>query len=214
MLRGLRRRIRESRTAPLDRLTFQVQAVSTHPAEPDENEDYHPPLIVSATPEPNTTTTPEHFAIGSLLFVEWAYVQLEDQLLAQRLNALLPRLRLALRQGLVGPARYSEHRARQQDRYYHHREAAAYEVALHRAEGNLYIAVKHRVTDGKWQAETTLLEAATVAPYEALLRLESEGGAQLLAWLAHATDAWLNGRDAAFPIKSWAESGQLGTLAG
>lgn len=214
MLRGVRRRIKESRTAPLALLTFRVQAVSPHPEEPEANEDYRPPLIVSAAPEPDAGTAPEQFAIGALLFVEWAYAHLADQTLALRLRALLPRLRLALRQGSVGPARYSEHRARQRERYYHHREAATYAVALHREAGGLYIAVKRRVADGPWRADTTLLEAATLAPYEALLRLGPEESAHLLAWLARATDAWLAEREAGFPIEGWAETGRFGTPTG
>ena len=199
MLRGLRRRINESRTAPRALLTFRVQAVSIHPEEPRNDEQYRPPLIVSATPEPDAGTDPERFAIGALLFVAWAYARLHDRMLALRLHALLPRLRLAVRQGLVGPARYAEHRARQQERYYLHREAATYEAALHREETGLYLAVKRRVVDGPWEADKTLLEAATLAPYEALLRLDPAASAQLLAWLEHATTAWLAGDEAAFP---------------
>jgi hypothetical protein len=210
MLRGLRRRINESRTAPRDLLTFRVQAVSPHPEEPEGDEHYRPPLIVSATPEPDAGTDPEQFAIGALLFVEWADARLDDRLLALRLQALIPRLRLAVRQGLVGPARYAEHRARQQGRYYLHREAATYEAALHSEETGLYLAVKRRVLDGPWQADKTLLEAATLAPYEALLRLDPAASARLLAWLERATTAWLAGHDATFPRAEWAETGRLG----
>jgi len=210
MLRGLRRRINESRTAPRDLLTFRVQAVSVHPEEPEDDEDYRPPLLVSATPEPDAGISPELFAIGALLFVEWADTRLDDRMLALRLQALSPRLRLAVRQGLVGPARYAEHRARQQERYYLHREAATYEAALHSEEIGLYLAVKRRVVDGPWQADKTLLEAATLAPYEALLRLDAAASAQLLAWLERATAAWLAERDAAFPLVAWAETGRLG----
>lgn len=214
MLRGLRRRINESRTAPHDLLTFRVQAVSPHPEEPKDDEDYRPPLIVSATPEPDAGITPERFAIGALLFVEWADKRMNDRMLALRLQALLPRLRLAVRQGSVGPARYAAHRARQQERYFHHREAATYEAALHSEEIGLYLAVKRRVADGPWQADRTLLEAATLAPYEALLRLDAPQSAQLLAWLELATTAWLAGHDAAFPLVAWAETGRLGEPGG
>lgn len=210
MLRGLRRRINESRTAPRDLLTFRVQAVSVHPEEPENDEDYRPPLLVSATPEPDAGTDPERFAIGALLFVEWADTRLDDRMLALRLQALLPRLRLAVRQGLVGPARYAEHRARQQTRYYLHREAATYEAALHSEETGLYLTVKRRVVDGPWQADKTLLEAATLAPYEALLRLDPAASAQLLVWLERATTAWRAGHEAAFPLAEWAETGRLG----
>jgi hypothetical protein len=210
MLRGLRRRINETRTAPRDLLTFRVQAVSVHPEEPKDDEDYRPPLIISATPEPEAGIDPERFAIGALLFVEWADERLNDRMLALRLQALLPRLRLAVRQGLVGPARYAEHRVRQQERYYLHREAATYEAALHSEEAGLYIAVKRRVIDGPWEADKTLLEAATLAPYEALLRLETAQSAELLAWLERATTAWLAGHEAAFPLTAWAETGRLG----
>ncbi len=214
MLRGLRRRINESRTAPRDLLTFRVQAVSAHPEEPEDDEEYRPPLIVSATPEPEAGTTPEQFAIGALLFVEWADERLHDRMLALRLQALLPRLHLAIRQGLVGPARYAEHRARQQERYYLHRDAAIYEAALHSEETGLYLAVKRRVIDGPWEADRTLLEAATLAPYEALLRLDAAQSTQLLAWLERATTAWLAQHEAAFPLVTWAETGQLGAPDG
>ncbi len=210
MLRGLRRRINESRAAPRDLLTFRVQAVSTHPEEPEADEDYRPPLIVSATPEPDAGTTPEQFAIGVLLFVEWADERLDDRMLALRLQALLPRLRLAIRGGLVGPTRYAEHRARQQERYYLHRDAAIYEAALRSEETGLYLTVKQRVINGPWQADKTLLEAATLAPYEALLRLDATQSGQLLNWLEAATTAWLVGHEAAFPIVRWAETKQLG----
>ncbi len=213
-LRRLRRRINESRIAPRDLLTFRVQAVSPHPEEPEADEHYRPPLIVSATPEPDTGITPERFAIGALLFVEWANERLNDRMLALRLQALIPRLRLAVRQGSVVTARYAEHRARQQERYFHHREAATYEVAIHSEETGLYLAVKRRVVDGPWQADTTLLEAATLAPYEALLRLAPPQSAQLLAWLERATTAWLAERDAAFPLVEWAETGHLGEPGG
>lgn len=210
MLRGLRRRINASRAAPRDVLTFRVQAVSPHPEEPEGDEDYRPPLIVDATPEPDADTSPERFAIGALLFVEWAYARLDDRMLALRLHALLPRLRLAVRGGSLGPARYAEHRARQRERYYHHREAATYEAALHREGTGLYLAVKRRVADGPWEADRTLLEAATLAPYEALLRLDAAASAQLLRWLERATAAWLAEEDARFPLAMWAETGRLG----
>lgn len=210
MLRGLRRRISESRTAPRDLLTFRVQAVSIHPEEPKDDEEYRPPLIVSAAPEPDAGTDPERFAIGALLFVEWADRRLNDRLLALRLQALLPRLRLAVRQGLVGPARYAEHRARQQERYYLHRDAAIYEAAIHNEDAGLYLAVKRRVNDGPWEEDKTLLEAATLAPYEALLRLEAPQSAQLLAWLERATAAWLADEEASFPLTAWAETSKLG----
>ena len=210
MLRGLRRRINESRSTPRDLITFRVQAVSIHPEEPENDEEYRPPLIVSATPEPDAGTSPEGFAIGALLFVEWADARLNDRMLLLRLQALIPRLRLAIKQGLVGPARYAEHRARQRERYYLHRDAAIYETALYSEETGLYLAVKRRVVDGPWVGDKTLFEAATLAPYEALLRLDPAASAQLLAWLEYATTAWLARQEAAFPLVRWAETGLLG----
>jgi hypothetical protein len=210
MLRGLRRRFGGARGAPLALFTLRVIAVSPFPAEPEDDEDYHPTLIVESAPAPDAPDlSPEGFAIGALLFVEWAYRRAEDVTLPLRLRALLPRLRQAVKQGRVGPEAYARHRAAQQERYFHHREAASYEVALHRDDAGLYIGVKRRVADGKWTAAATLLEAATLAPYEALLRLDEATALATLAWLTHAVGRWLEEYEAGFPVTEWDPAGPL-----
>lgn len=210
MLRGLRRRFVGARGVPLALFTIRVIAVSPFPEEPEGDEDYHPTLIVASAPAPDSAEiTPEGFAIGALLFVEWAYRRLEDVTLPLRLRALLPRLRQAVKQGRVGPAAWERHRAVQQERYFHHREAASYEVALQRDADGLYLTVKRRIADGKWTEAATLLEAATLAPYEALLRLDEPTAFASLAWLAHAVERWLDEFEAGFPVLEWDPAGPL-----
>jgi hypothetical protein len=210
MLRGLRRRLPGTRGTPLALLTFRVVAVSPFPEEPADDEDYRPSLIVEAAPDPGAGgVTPAAFAIGALLFVEWAYDRLDDQTLPLRLRSLGPRLRLAVRQGLVGPERYAGHRAGQRERYFNHREAATFEVALHRDDDGLYPVVKRRVADGKWTEAAALLEAATLAPYEALLRLDPAAALALLAWLDLAAARWLAGHAAGFPVADGDPAGRL-----
>ena len=142
-------------------------------------------------------------AIGSLLFVEWANAQRSDNALAVRLGAIIPHLHRAVKHGHLGPDRYAAHRVGQRDNYYHHRDAATYELALHRDDDGLYVAVERRVLKGRWDDDATLFEAATVAPYEALLRLDAPDGPILLDWLALAIDRWLVAEEARFPVQSW-----------
>lgn len=204
MLRHLRRRFRSTRGEPLATFALRVTAVSPYPEEPLDEEHYRPSLIVAATPEPGAPAlTPTQLAIGSLLFVDWAQTQRGDGALPVRLRAISQHLRPAVRHGRLGPERYAAHRAGQRDNYFHHRDAATYDVALHRDDNGLYIAVERRVLKGRWDDDTTLLEAATVAPYEALLRLAPDDGLILLDWLALAIDHWLAGEDAPFPVQSW-----------
>jgi hypothetical protein len=204
MLRGLRRRFSGTRGAPLASFTFRVVAVSPFPEEPEDDENYYPTLIVESAPAPGAPDlTPEGFAIGALLFVEWAYRRAEDTTLPLRLRALLPHLRQAVKHGRVGPEAFARHRATQQERYFHHREAASYEVTLHRDDAGLYLGVKRRVVDGKWTEAATLLEAATLAPYEALLRLDEPAALATLDWLTHAVERWLDEIEAGFPITEW-----------
>ncbi len=210
MLRGLRRRLHEARNEPLARFTLRVLAVSPYPEEPEDDENYQPSLIIQSSPAPDDPAlSPVAFAIGALLFVEWAYARQEDVTLTHRLQALLPRLRVAVRGGHLGPARYITHRAGQQERYFHHREAATYEVAIHRDETGLFVTVRERLVKGRWTAAATLLEAATLAPYEALLRLEREEALATLAWLAAGGEHWPRGRLAGFPVTEWDLSGPL-----
>jgi hypothetical protein len=210
MLRGIRRRFSGTRGAPLATFTLRVIAVSPFPEEPENDEDYHPTLIVESAPAPDTPDlTPEGFAIGALLFVEWAFRRAEDMTLPLRLRALLPRLRQAVKQGRVGPESFARHRATQQERYFHHREAASFEVSLHRDDAGLYVGVKRRVADGRWNEAATLLEAATLAPYEALLRLDEPAALATLDWLTHAVERWLNEFEAGFPVAEWDPEGPL-----
>jgi hypothetical protein len=204
MLRNIRRRFRGTRSEALASFAIRVTAVSPYPEEPEDEEHYKPSLIVAATPEPgDPALTPSQLAIGTLLFVEWAYAQRPDGTLPARLRAILPYLRPAVKHGRLGPERHAAHRAGQRDNYFHHRDAATYEVALHRDDSGLYIAVERRIAKGRWSDETTLFEAATVAPYEALLRLAPPEGLALLDWLTLAIDRWLAGGDADFPVQAW-----------
>jgi hypothetical protein len=204
MLRHLRRRFRGTRGEPLASFAFRVTAVSPYPEEPEDEEHYKPSLIVATTPDPGEPgPTPTQLAIGSLLFVEWANAQRPDGALPVRLRSILPYLRPAVKHGRLGPERHAEHRAKQRENYYHHRDAATYDAALHRDDSGLYIAVDRRIQKGRWNDETALFEAATVAPYEALLRLDSAEGLALLDWLTLAIDHWLAGEEAPFPVQSW-----------
>lgn len=206
MLRGLRRRLHEARNEPLARYSLRVLAVSPFEEEPDLDDGYLPSLIVDSTPAPGEgDLSPTAFAIGALLFVDWAMARQvgDEPILALRLRALLPRLRVAVRGGHLGPGRYATHRAGQQERYFHHREASAYDVALLRDDTGLYLTVKGRLTKGSWTEADTLLEAATLAPYEALLRTEREEGLALIAWLNLAVEHWLAGYEAGFPVGAW-----------
>ncbi|MFN8511981.1 MAG: hypothetical protein U0841_05220 [Chloroflexia bacterium] len=204
MLRHLRRRFRGTRGEPLASFALRVTAVSPYPEEPEDEEHYKPSLIVAATPEPgDPALTPTQLAIGTLLFVEWANAQNADGGLPTRLRAILPYLRPAVKHGRLGPDRYAAHRAGQRANYFHHRDAASYDVALHRDDSGLYLAVERKIMKGRWSEETTLFEAATVAPYEALLRLDPPEGLALLTWLTLAIDHWLAGEEAPFPVQSW-----------
>jgi hypothetical protein len=204
MLRHLRRRFRSTRGETLASFTLRVTAVSPYPEEPVDEEHYRPSLIVAATPEPgDPALTPTQLAIGSLLFVEWAHAQRSDNALAVRLGTIIPHLHRAVKHGRLGPDRYAAHRAGQRDNYYHHRDAATYETALHRDDNGLYVAVERRVLKGRWDDDTTLFEAATVAPYEAMLRLDSPDGLILLDWLALAIDRWLADEEAGLPVQAW-----------
>lgn len=212
MLRGFRRRLHEARNEPLARFSLRVLAVSPFEAEPDPDDGYVPSLIVTSAPAPGEgDLTPTAFAIGALLFVEWAMARQggDEPLLALRLRALLPRLRVAVRGGQLGPGRYAAHRAGQQERYFHHREAAVYDTALLRDEAGLYVSVKGRLTKGSWTEAGTLLEAATLAPYEALLRVDRDVGLATLAWLDLAVERWLAGYEAGFPVGAWDLAGEL-----
>lgn len=184
--------------------TLRVTAVSPFPEEPTDLETYRPSLLVAAEPgADDPALTPAQLAIGALLFVEWARGQLGDEVLSVRLQAILAQLRPRVRHGQIGPGSYAAHRARQRENYFHHRDAATYTVALHRDEAGLYAAIERRVLKGRWDEDSTLLEAATLAPYEALLRLAPDDGLILLDWLDLALDRWLPGGEAAFPVSSW-----------
>ena len=204
LLRGLRRHFRQSRGPALARFTLRVVAVSPFAEEPEDDETYRPTLIVASTPDPGDPTLgPGQIAIGTLLFVEWAQSRLDDEALPVRLGALLPRLRLSVELGRAGPQHYARHREGQRERYFHHREAAVYRVALHRDDGGLFVVVERRIARGRWTERATLLEAATLAPYEALLRLEPLESVALLAWQGRAVDRWLDGQGADFPVTEW-----------
>ncbi len=204
MLRHLRRRFRGTRGESLVSFAIRVTAVSPYPEEPEDEDHYTPSLIVATTPEPaEPTPTPSQLAIGTLLFVEWAYQQRPDGALPIRLRAILPHLRPAVKYGRLGPERYAAHRTGQRENYFHHRDAATYEISLHRDDVGLYIAVDRKIMKGRWSEETTLFEAATVAPYEVLLRLSPSEGQALLDWLTLAIDRWLAGEEADFPVQTW-----------
>lgn len=215
MLRGLRRRLGAARGTPLARFTIRVLAVSPFPDEPIDEEDYFPSLIVETIPPPEADEiAPDAFAMGALLFVEWAYQRSEEVTLLVRLRALLPRLGVAVKVGRVGPAAYAAHRAGQRENFYHHREAATYDVALHRDDAGLYLNVKRRVADGRWTEAATLLEAATLAPYEALLRVDQPTATAMLAWLARAAERWYAENPADFPVAAWDPAGSLAPPGG
>lgn len=203
MLRGVRRRWRGRREEPLACFTVRVLAVSPYPEEPDD-EHYYPTLLVETAPAPGDPALgPGQVAIGTLLFVAWAQGRVGSAELPVRLRAVLPRLRHAVEAGAVGPDRYAAHRATQRERYFHHREAATYAVELRRDEQGLYVAVGGHVAKGRWTPEAALLQAATMAPYEALLRLAAPDQAALLAWLERAVGHWLDRRAADFPVATW-----------
>lgn len=206
MLRGFRRRLHEAQNEPLARFSLRVLAVSPFEEEPDPDSDYLPSLIVESIPAPGEgDLTPTAFAIGALLFVEWAIRReaSDEPILMSRLRAILPRLRVATRGGHLGPGRYDAHRAGQRERYFHHREAAVFDLALLRDDAGLYLAVKSRLAKGPWNEPSTLLEAATLAPYEALLRTERDEALAILAWLDLAVKHWRSGYEAGFPVAAW-----------
>lgn len=202
MLRGMRRRFSQLRGEPLAAFVVRVLAVSPYSEEPEDDENYRPSLIVQvepAAPDP----PPGAIAIATLLFVEWAAMRLADATLPARLRALLPRLLIAVELGRAGPDQLAQHRRNQRERYFHHREAASYAVELHRDEEGLYVVVGGRVARGRWTESAALLEVATVAPYEALLRLPRPEQEALLAWQRRAAERWLAGTAADYPVASW-----------
>lgn len=204
MLRDLRRRFGTSRGAPLASFALRVLAVSPFPDEPTDDKDYHPTLIVTSIPEPDAGAAGGGaFVLGALLFADWAQGRLGEATLPLRLRALVPRLRVAVRGGRLGPEGYARHRAAQAERYFHQREAATFDLALHRDADGLYLAVKRRVADGRWTEEAALLEAATLAPYEALLRLDPAAALAALDWLDWAVERWLAELPADFPVDRW-----------
>jgi hypothetical protein len=206
MLRGFRRRLHEARNEPLARFSLRVLAVSPFEEEPEPDSDYLPSLIVESSPAPGEgDLPPAAFAIGALLFVEWVTRReaSDEPILPIRLRALLPRLRVAVRGGHLGPGRYAAHRAGQQERYFHHREAAVFDLALLRDDTGLYLSVKSRIVKGPWTEASALLEAATLAPYETLLRAERDEALATLAWLDLAVKQWLRGYEAGFPVAAW-----------
>ena len=213
LLRAVRRRFKGMRGEPLATFTLRVVAASPFPEEPEEDENYQPALLVESLPEPDDPSGaalgPGQLAIGALLFVEWAQGRLGDATLPLRLRAVLPRLRVAVESGQVAPAHYAAHRAGQRERYYHHREAATYAVELHRDDDGLYVVVESKVQRGRWTDEAALLDAATLAPYEALLRLDPPAQTALLAWLQRAVTRWLDEADPDFPIREWDPSRPL-----
>lgn len=202
MLRGMRRRFSQTRGAPLATFAVRVLAVSPYPEEPEDDENYRPTLIVQLEPA-TTEPPPGAVAVATLLFVEWAFARLDDVALPTRLRALLPRLLVAVELARVGPGQFEQHRRNQQERYFNPREAATYTVELHRDEDGVYVVVGKRVARGRWTEATTLLDAATVAPYEALLRLEPPEQEALLAWQALAVDRWRRGHEAGYPTDAW-----------
>lgn len=202
MLRGMRRRFSQLRGEALAAFVVRVLAVSPYPEEPEDDENYRPSLIVQVEPAP-PNPPPGALAIGTLLFVEWAAARLADATLPARLRALLPRLWVAVEVGRVGPDQLAQHRRNQRERYFHHREAASYRVELRRDEVGLYVVVAGRVARGRWTEGAALLEAATVAPYEALLRLARPAQEALLAWQRRAAERWLQGAAADYPVAAW-----------
>ena len=214
LLRAVRRRFKGMRGAPLACFTLRVVAASPFPEEPEDDRNYRPVLLVESLPEPNEPSGagpgPGQLAIITLLFVEWAQARRGDATLPLRLQQILPRLRNAVESRTVGPAHYATHRAGQRERYYHHREAATYTIELHRDDDGLYVVVEDKVQRGRWTEEATLLDAATLAPYEAMLRLDLPAQTTLLAWLRDAVARWLDEEDAAFPVGEWDPDHPLG----
>jgi hypothetical protein len=209
MLRGLRRHFRGARGEILGQLIIRVLAVSPFPEEPEGDESYTPTLIVEASPDPgDPALRPAQLAIGTLLFVEWAQARL-GAAVPQQLQALLPRLRLAVVQGRLGPEAYQRHRAAQRERYFNHREAATFTIVLRQDERGVLVAVERHLTKGRWTAASVTRTAATVAPYEALLRLDTAGALVVLAWLERASARWLAGQSADFPVAAWAAADPL-----
>ncbi|MGN6359249.1 MAG: hypothetical protein ACTHNK_02545 [Thermomicrobiales bacterium] len=210
VLRGLRRRFSGARGELLGQLVVRVLAVSPFPDEPAGDETYTPTLIVETNSDPgDPALSPARLAITTLLFVEWAQARLNDTSVPQQLQALLPRLRLAVTQGRLGPAAYQRHRAAQHERYFNHREAATFTVALRQDEHSLFVEIERHLAKGRWTETTAMRRAATVAPYEALLRLDAPNALLLLAWLERASDRWLAGRPADFPVGAWTSASTL-----
>lgn len=204
MLRAVRRRIKTLRGEPLARLTLRVLAVSPFPEEPQHDENYRPTLLVEMAPElGDSALGAGALCCTTLLLVAWVQERRGDAELPVRLRAIVPRLWVAHEQGQLGPARYPIHRVNQRGRYFLHREAAAYTVELQRDDAGLYVSVASQVERGRWDPDTTLLHAAILAPYEALLRLAPHEQATLLAWLEHAVHRWLDEKEAEFPVTTW-----------
>ncbi len=210
ILRGLRRRLQAMPTAPtgvpVGQLTLRVLAVSPFEEEPDVRDGYQPSLIVESDQVPGAAGfAPDTLAIATLLLLEWATQRQKlAPVFVPRLAQLLPRLQLAVRGGHLGPARYAAHRAGQQERYFHHREAATYEVTLLRDDQSMAVTVREQVSRGPWEGDATLLTAVTMAPYELLLHLEREAGLAWLTTLAAAVARWEQGERADFPLATWA----------
>lgn len=206
---ALPRWLRERRAPAIASVEARVIAASPFPEEPDDP-NYRPSLLVQLGPSPGEQL-PGTAALGyaTLLFVDWARQALGDPELVLRLRALLPRLRLAVKLGKVGPAALDGHRRGQQERYFHHRDAATYRVDLRDDRHGLYVAVKSQPRRGTWTPASTLLAAGTVAPFEALQRLERDGQLALLAWLEVAVEHWCDERAAPFPRDRWQAQGPL-----
>lgn len=203
LVRDAGRRLRQRGAPPLAAVTLRVIAASPYPNEPDDT-NYRPSLLVQLAPalgdEPLGAET---IVYTTLLFAEWARRALDEPTLILRFQALLPRLRLAVTLGKVGPETLAAHRRGQAERYYHHRDAAAYRVELRGDRAGLYVTVNSDARRGAWTPAKTLLEAATVAPYEALLRLERADQLVMLTWLALAVRRWLEGHEAGFARAAW-----------
>lgn len=211
---GVSRWFQERREPALAELLVRVIAASPYPDEPDDV-NYRPSLLVQVEPGPDGRARDVSALVYStLLFVDWARRSLRDPALALRFEALLPRLRLAVKLGKLGPAALDAHRRGQQERYYHHREAAVYHVELRDGRKGLDVTVKSEPKRGAWTPAATLLQAATVAPFEALQRLEHRDQVTLLAWLEHAVERWCDERDAAFPRDHWQVGGPVEAPAG
>lgn len=205
---------RERREPAIASIEARVIAASPFPEEPDDPH-YRPSLLVQVGPA-QEEPLPGAAALGyaTLLFVDWARQSLADPELVLRLRALLPRLRLAVKLGKVGPAALDEHRRGQQERYFHHRDAASYRIELRDDRRDLYVAVKSQPRRGTWTPASTLLAAGTVAPFEALQRLERADQLALLAWLGLAVDHWCDERAAPFPRDRWKAEGPFAPPGG